>query len=131
MVHIMALGLAMALFSDLNQERRAHGLHPLTIDSRLEDAAAGHAVDMARRGYFTHESPDGETPFDRLRAAGCSFDYAGENIALAPDVRTADNALFESAPHRENILSAEYRRVGIGIARDQNGDLYFVEDFSN
>lgn len=131
MVHIMALGLAMALFSDLNQERRAHGLQPLTIDSRLEDAAAGHAVDMARRGYFTHESPDGETPFDRLRAAGCSFDYAGENIALAPDVRTADNALFESAPHRENILSAEYRRVGIGIARDQNGDLYFVEDFSN
>ncbi len=131
MLHLMAFGLAMTMLSDLNGERASRGLQPLAIDARLTSAATGHAADMAQHGYFAHESQSGQSPFDRIRAAGCSFDYAGENIAMAPDVQSADSALFQSPPHRENILSADYHRVGIGVARDTDGDLYFVEDFSN
>ena len=131
MVHIIAMAAAVSLLQDINTERVTHGLRPLVMDARLASAASGHADDMARRGYFAHESPGGVSPFDRMRAAGCSFDYAAENIALAPDVQTADTALYQSVPHRENTLSPSYNRVGIGVARDANGNEYFVEDFSN
>ena len=131
MVHIMALAAAMSLFHDVNAERAAYGLRPLVLDVRLAAAAAEHAADMARRRYFAHESEDGASPFDRMRAQGCAFSYAGENIALAPDAQQADSVLFNSAPHRSNTLSPSYTRVGIAAARDANGTLYFVEDFSN
>ncbi|HEV3152908.1 MAG TPA: CAP domain-containing protein [Candidatus Baltobacteraceae bacterium] len=131
MVHIMAFTAALALYRDVNTERTIHGLRPLVLDARLAAAAEKHAVDMVRRRYFDHVSPAGDSPADRLKEAGCSFNYAGENIAFAPDVQTADSALFGSPPHRENTLSSNYNRVGIGVAADANGDLYFVEDFSN
>ena len=123
--------MAMALFSDVNREREAHGLQPLVLDARLSNVAGSHASDMIAHDYFAHETPNGTSPFDRMRAAGCSFEYAGENIALASDERDADAALFASAPHRQNTLSASYRRVGIGVASDADGNVYFVEDFSD
>lgn len=127
----MALSMAIALFKDVNRERVAQGLQPLMLDVRLSDVAGSHASDMMSRKYFAHVTPDGISPFDRMRAAGCPFEYAGENIALASDEHDADTALFASMPHRRNTLSASYRRVGIGVATDADGDVYFVEDFSD
>ena len=131
MVQIMALSLAIALFKDVNRERQAHGVRPLVLDARLSGVAGLHASDMMSRKYFAHLTPDGVSPFDRMRAAGCPFEYAGENIALASDEHDADAALFASFPHRQNTLSTSYRRVGIGVASDDDGDVYFVEDFSD
>ena len=131
MLHAFVLGAAMSLLGDVNRERAERGLQPLVLDARLSRVASGHAEDMALQRYFSHESPGGVSPFDRLRAAGLPFRFAGENIALAPDERVADKALFESAPHRANTLSASYRRIGIGVAKDEQGNLLFVEDFSD
>ncbi len=129
--HAVEAGAATALYRDLNRKRRVRGLPALSLDGRLDDAAVAHVADMATRNYFAHESPSGESPFDRLHAAGCDYRYAGENIAMAPDERIADSALFKSAPHRENILSPNYRRVGIAVMVNGSGDLLFVEDFSD
>lgn len=131
MVHALVLGAAISLLGDVNRERAARGLQPLVLDARLSNVAAAHAEDMALRRYFSHVSQSGSSPFDRLRAAGLPFRYAGENIAMAPDERVADAALFASTPHRENTLSSSYRRIGIGVAKDEQGNLLFVEDFSD
>lgn len=131
MMHGLLLSAALSLFADINRERSADGLRPVVLDARLSGVAAGHAGDMAAKNYFAHESPSGDTPFDRMRAAGCEYSYAGENIAMAPDERVADSALFASTPHRENTLNVNYGRVGIGVARGAHGELLFVEDFSN
>ncbi len=130
-LHTIAAGAATALYRDLNRARRRHGLGALALDRRLDRAAIVHVADMARRNYFAHESPEGNSPFDRLRQAGCDYRYAGENIAMAPDERIADWALFRSPPHRENILSPNYRRVGIAVSVTAAGELLFVEDFSD
>src|SRR4051794_1036183 len=50
---------ASATLCLLNAERRAHGLAPLRANIRLSRAAGGHALDMDRRGYFSHYSPGG------------------------------------------------------------------------
>ena len=131
MIHGLVMSAALSLFGDVNRERASHGLQPLIFDTRLSQVASAHAADMASRQYFSHESKDGATPFDRMKSAGVPYRYAGENIAFASDERTADAMLFASAPHRGNTLSSSYRRVGIGVAQDEQGNLLFVEDFSD
>jgi uncharacterized protein YkwD len=130
MVHALVFAAAASLFSSLNQERVAHGLPALQLDSALSDAARDHADDMARNHYFDHVSPQGVTPWDRMRMHNCTFSYAGENIALAGSEQQADLALWNSPAHRENILSSHFTRVGIAAVRSDDGRLYFVEDFA-
>jgi uncharacterized protein YkwD len=120
-----------ALLLDLNRTRVEHRLPPLQVDRRLTVAAFEHAEDMAYEQYFAHVSPDGRSPFDRIREAGVSYRFAGENIAMAPTEPTASDALFASLPHRENMLDPNYRRIGIAVARRPDGELLFVEDFSD
>ena len=122
---------ATVLFARLNQERRQDGLPALELDPELDAAASEHVADMARNNYFEHTSPGGITPFDRMRRLGCTFSYAGENIALADDAAQADRALFKSTPHRENTLNARFNRVGIAVMTNAQGRLLFVEDFSD
>jgi len=130
-VHAAEAQAATSLYYHLNEERRGRGLAPLALDARLSEAAVKHVVDMSSQNYFAHESASGESPFDRMREAGCSYRFAGENLALAPGEREADSALFASAPHRRNTLSPNYRRVGIAVMFNADGELLFVEDFSD
>lgn len=130
MIQAVAMSAALALFSDINKERSAQGLQPLVLDARLANVAGQHAHDMAKHEYFAHESQNGESPFDRMREAGCDYRFAGENIAMAPDERVADRALYASVHHRDNTLSPKFSRVGVGVAEGAHGEVYFVEDFS-
>src|SRR5579862_591852 len=59
---------AQSIVDALNEARTADGLSALADSPALDAAARAHAVSMARRGYFAHESADG-TPFWR-RIAG-------------------------------------------------------------
>jgi uncharacterized protein YkwD len=98
----------------VNQERQAAGLSPLAADPELTEVARRHSADMFARGYFAHDTPEGTTPFDRMRAANVRFITAGENLALAPTVPIAHTGLMNSPGHRANILRREFGRVGIG-----------------
>lgn len=53
-----------------NQERAKAGCGPLRTNSALTKAAAAHAADMVDEHYFAHDSLDGRSPFDRMKAAG-------------------------------------------------------------
>jgi uncharacterized protein YkwD len=70
---------------------------------------------MLQRGYFSHITPEGFSPFDRLKAGKVAFGSAGENLALAPTLALAHQGLMNSPPHRANILNPAYRTVGIGV----------------
>ncbi|HEU4596052.1 MAG TPA: CvpA family protein [Pyrinomonadaceae bacterium] len=99
----------------VNDERRAAGLSPLAPDPELTEVARRHSADMFARGYFAHYTPEGRSPFDRIRAANVRFRTAGENLALAPTLPIAHTGLMNSPGHRANILRPEFGRVGIGI----------------
>jgi uncharacterized protein YkwD len=119
------------MLADVNATRAGAGLRPLQLSNRLHEAAVLHAADMADKQYFDHKSRDGSTPFDRMRAVGCRFGWAGENLALGDSEPHAYAALLDSAPHRENILNPHFSRVGIGVVRADDGTLLFVQDFSD
>ncbi len=116
----------------LNQTRADHGLPLLVMDTTLRQVARDHSRDMYLRGYFSHTTPDHQTPFDRMRKAGVSFVTAGENIALAPQVDQAEASLMASPGHRANILDPDFQRVGIGVWKGLGGyEEMFTQDFAD
>ncbi|MBI1919007.1 CvpA family protein [Candidatus Microgenomates bacterium] len=119
------------MFNLVNQARAAQGVKPLLFDDRLREVARAHAKDMFMRGYFSHYTPEGLSPFDRMAAANISFNAAGENLAYAPNVTLAHDGLMKSPGHRANILSGDFGKVGIGVI---DGGIYgkmFVQEFTD
>ncbi|MCL5675518.1 MAG: CvpA family protein [Patescibacteria group bacterium] len=119
------------MFNYVNQQRVSRGIKPLVLDAKLQNLARAHDKDMFNRGYFSHYTPEGLSPFDRMKNAGISFEAAGENLAYAPGVDIADTGLMNSPGHRANILNPEFGKVGIGVI---NGGIYgemFAQEFTN
>lgn len=115
----------------VNKERADRGVKTLTLDTKLREIARNYSADMFTRGYFSHYSPEGKSVADRALAAGIDFLVVGENLAYAPDVNLAFKGLMNSEGHRENILSKDYTKIGIGA---MDGGVYeemFTQVFSN
>ena len=115
----------------VNQERQAAGLSPLQADPELTEVARKHSADMFARGYFAHDTPEGLSPFDRMKAANVRFTTAGENLALAPTLQIAHMGLMNSPGHRANILRREFGRVGIGVMDGGMRGLMVSQEFRN
>lgn len=115
----------------VNQERTSRGLKALKMDDALRRLARAHSKDMFERGYFAHVNPDGKDPFDRMKDAGIVFRVAGENLALAPNVELAHQGLMNSPGHRANILTAEFKLVGIGCIDGGSYGKMFSQEFTN
>jgi uncharacterized protein YkwD len=115
----------------VNRERRRAGCDDVTVDRRLIVAANRHAADMARRGYFAHEDPNGDRAGERVAAAGYEWSRFGENIARGQDsVYEVVDGWMNSPEHRENILDCRLHQVGVGLAFSADRTPYWVQDFA-
>ncbi|MFC4775538.1 CAP domain-containing protein [Paenibacillus sp. GCM10023252] len=104
----------------VNVERAKAGLPALKSDAPLAKVALAKAKDMDTNNYFSHTSPTYGSPFDMMRQFGISYSYAGENIASGQ--RTPEEVMkawMNSPGHRENIMSANFTKIGVGY---YNGD---------
>ncbi len=107
----------------LNAERARRRLAPLTRNALLDAAAIRQSRDMVARQYFAHESPGGTDATDRIRATGYLRGAAawivGENLAWGTGSlatpRGIVTAWMTSPGHRQNVLRARYREIGLGI----------------
>jgi uncharacterized protein YkwD len=115
----------------VNSERAKAGVKPLDADPELTEVARRYSADMFARGYFSHVSLEGKSPFDRIREAGIPFLAAGENLALAPTLSLAHTGLMNSPGHRANILRPQFGRVGIGIMDGGIRGLMVTQNFRN
>jgi uncharacterized protein YkwD len=115
----------------VNEARAENGLPPLAPDPELTEVARRHSADMFARGYFAHDTPEGRSPFDRMKDANVRFLTAGENLALAPTVSIAHRGLMNSPGHRANILRSQFGRVGIGIMDGGMRGLMVSQEFRN
>jgi len=123
--------LEALMLSWVNAERIKAGLNTVKADPELTKVARKHSVDMFQQGYFSHVSPNGMGPFDRMRSDGVQFTNAGENIALAPTLDIAHSGLMHSPGHRANILRPEFGRLGIGIVDGGKYGLMISQEFRN
>jgi uncharacterized protein YkwD len=99
-----------------NAHRARVGCGPLRWDARTGAVAQAHADDMVRRDYFSHTNPEGQSPFDRLRAAGVTYTAAAENIAFGyPTAASVLQGWLNSDGHRRNLENCGYTHHGLGL----------------
>ncbi len=112
---------AKSIVDALNEARTADGLPALADSPALDAAARAHAVSMARRGYFAHESADG-TPFWRriagfYPAGGFAHWQVGETLYWSRPGPTAAGvvAAWLGSPEHRVILLGDWAQVGVAI----------------
>jgi len=119
------------LIDALNKDRERQNLSILKENSILTLVAQTKADDMAQKGYFSHNSPDGIKPWYFFKLLGYKYTYAGENLAEGFKTATeTEKAWIESSEHRTNILNPYFKDVGIGIAEGINGPIV-VQEFGS
>ena len=115
----------------INAERRSVAVAPLSSDKSLKDLAYDYVNKIIASSRFSHLDNNNNTPADRARSAGIIYTYIGENLAIASNVNEAHLALMESVSHRENILSAKFKKVGVSILSIENDGIILVEEFTD
>jgi uncharacterized protein YkwD len=121
-------------FDSTNTVRVENGLAPLVWDPALCRMARIHSESMVQRGYFAHQTPEGERLKDRARAVGIAhFRVLGENIAYNqgyddPGAFAVQRWMI-SPGHRANILSNEFEQSGIGVFVAPDGTVYLTQVF--
>jgi uncharacterized protein YkwD len=103
---------------------------PLVWNNDLEKAAEGHAKDMAKRNYFSHDSKDGRSISTRIVTAGYYFKgfrsfMVGENIAFGQtSIAEVTAGWFSSPGHCKNLMNPGFKEVGVA-----EKNKYWVQDF--
>lgn len=106
---------AKKVFELVNAERANHGIAPLAWSDDLAAVAYAHSKDMNDRRFMSHNNPDGQTPFDRMKAYGLRYSRAAENIAAGQKTPQAVmQGWMNSSGHRANILNPELKMLGVG-----------------
>jgi len=130
----------------VNRQRKKYGLAELCLDVKISEIAREHSKDMAKRNFFSHETPEGKTPTDRGAIAGYNSrknygSYYTEGLAenifkshlyksityyngeasydwmFQSEIAQSTVRGWMSSPgHRKNILTATYDKEGIGVA---------------
>ncbi|MBU0703045.1 MAG: hypothetical protein KKC18_04185 [Chloroflexi bacterium] len=121
----------------VNQARLDEGLAPYGFSSLLTAAAQRHADDLAVNQIWSHTGSDGSTASQRIAAAGyAAWTWNSGELVVGENFWTGygtiDDAMtffLDDPPHRDNLLSAAYREIGIGVATDTEGRNYYVLDF--
>jgi uncharacterized protein YkwD len=116
-----------------NIDRESGKLQGLVVSPILQKAAQMKADDMAAKGYFAHNSPEGFTPWHWFEEAGYDFSFAGENLAVYfSDSAELEKAWMNSPLHRANILGSSFTEIGIATAKGVyrgKETVYVVQEF--
>ena len=148
------------IMADINQDRIAAGLSPLTLDPRLRSVAEARAEYLIAKGFFSHctggESDTNcrQSGYDFLaRDAGSGLNVTtggttlAENLALnnypIASAATQTNASWLQSPeHRANLMASNLSYTGVGVACCFTGNVggqgfsaaenvyIYVQDFS-
>ena len=122
------------VIAGINAEREAAGVAAVTYDVTLTDMAQVRASENAANDYFViengkHKRPDGRNASSICEDYGQSGNF-GEVMGRYQE--TPDEIVtgwHNSATHYACMTSSKYNRVGVGIAADSEGYLYWVAIF--
>jgi uncharacterized protein YkwD len=122
-------GLAEELLNQVNKFRTSKGLPELTLSEELNAIAQKHSENMAAgRVAFGHSGFAKRNAMAKAKLEDMSS-YA-ENVAYGASSATEVMTMWKnSAGHRRNMLG-DYEYVGIGIAKDRKGTIYYTTVFA-
>lgn len=119
-----------ALIQVINIERGNAGLSQLTMNANLNLVSGYRSSECAANLIFSHTRPDGSRFSNVTLAYGIPYSTIGEN--LAKDYTTAQEVItawMNSPIHCKNILNPAWTTMGVGLATDRNGSVYWTATF--
>lgn len=104
------------IIDQTNHYRTQNGLSELVANETLAQAAAAKAAHMIDNDYWSHDAPDGTSPWSFIHSTGYTYIEAGENLAkgYTTDAAVAE-AWMNSPSHRENMLHSKFTQVGVAV----------------
>ena len=121
--------LIQDILNQTNQFRRSKGLTNLIIVKNLNAIARKHSEDMARGRVGFGHGGFGQRNEMANKAIKRMHDFA-ENVAYGPTTGKQVVTLWKNSPgHRRNMLG-HYKYIGIGIAKDRQGRIYYTQVFA-
>lgn len=118
----------MQIFDLANAFRVQNGVKPYLYAKDAAEVAYGHSVDMAKRNFFDHVTPDDKTPAHRFKSAGLSPSVVSENIAAGYiNGFDAHTGWINSKGHRENLLRP-MTYLGVGVYFGGNYGTYYTQN---
>lgn len=112
----------MAFTEAANVERQTGALALLEMDPQLSKVARVHTREMVAAEALVHSTSQ------ELKARITDWSTLGENIAVGQNPDALHDAFMASAVHRENILSADFKHVGVGVVQ-KDGRLWVTVIF--
>jgi uncharacterized protein YkwD len=116
------------LATSINAVRKRYGLRCLRLVPALVRSADSHSLQMARGGFFSHNSRNGSSFNARVRRVYLSRGYqywaAGENLLWAGSSIRPNQVVarwLASPGHRSVLLSRQWRVMGVGVVHSTHG----------
>lgn len=127
----------------IDRERAAGHLPPLRANHQLQAVAVSQVTNMVKLDYFGDDRPTGATPMTLILDSG--YALPAQRLSIAEDIGWGTLAeatpaqivagWMDSAPHREAILTREYKDAGVGtiaaaprrLAQGRSGATYALE----
>jgi uncharacterized protein YkwD len=118
-----ATAVDAAILCLIDRVRARYGLRALRANTQLGTVAASQVASMLRWNYFADVRPSGQTPLalvvvTHYRAHSASISV-GQNIAWASGAYATPAHVvadwMASPPHREIMLSGEFRDAGVAV----------------
>jgi uncharacterized protein YkwD len=108
-----------------NKERKNKNLIEFVLDKELCEYAQKHAEQMSNKNFMYHSKMS-----DLIKISNSSL--VGENVAWGQAIeKDVVNSWMRSPMHRWNILGKSYTKIGFGIAKNEDGSIYWCAVFSN
>lgn len=114
----------------INEERTKLSLPALNSNTLLQESAQIRAQELEEE--FSHTRPDGSDPSDLLAEKQIPYGTMGENIAHGQ--KTPEEVVkdwMSSQGHKENILSQNFKYIGVGSFKASDGSIYWVQLFTD
>ena len=114
----MANPQATQLINEVRKDKRRKAIRYSNV---LEAVAAGHANEMAIKGYFSHTGANGSSVGDRTTAQGYKWCFVAENIARGQtSLQEVMIGWTNSKGHYKNMIHKQVREFGLARGADNN-----------
>lgn len=114
------------MLAEVNRVRAEAGKPPLVEDRRLSVSAGAKAKDLVNRGYWSHDTPEGESFSILVYRYSPDASAVGENLAKCHSDPVS--AWTESPSHYQNMID-DWKYWGTGSATDDRCN-FIVNHFS-
>jgi uncharacterized protein YkwD len=124
-----APGMERDILAMVNEHRQSRKLPPLQNNPAMEYQARMHSMDMATlRVPFGHQGMSFRMKYIQEKVKGVS--NVAENVAFGSMTAKAVVAGWLKSPGHKKNIEGNYQYSGVGVARNQNNQLYFTQLFA-